>query len=57
MSSRKLSVSDDVSGDPLELVRRALAGLRYGECVIAVHDGQIVQVARTEKFRPGSRRT
>lgn len=38
--------------DPLELVRRALAGLRYGEVVIAVHDGEIVQIARTEKLRP-----
>jgi hypothetical protein len=57
MSARKLSGTDDVSDDSLELVRRALAGLRFGECVIAVHDGQIVQVARTEKFRPGSRRT
>ena len=36
----------------LELVRRALAGLRYGEVVIAVHDGEIVQIARTEKLRP-----
>jgi hypothetical protein len=38
--------------DPLELVRRALAGLRYGEVVIAVHDGEIVQIERTEKLRP-----
>ena len=38
--------------DPLELVRRALAGLRFGEIVVAVHDGQIVQIARTEKLRP-----
>lgn len=38
--------------DTLELLRRALAGLRYGEVVIAVHDGQIVQIARTEKLRP-----
>ncbi len=38
--------------DPLELVQRALAKLRYGEVVIAVHDGQIVQIERTEKLRP-----
>lgn len=38
-------------GDPLELVRTALTGLRYGEVVIAVHDGEIVQIARTEKIR------
>ncbi len=38
--------------DALELVRRALAGLRFGEITIAVHDGEIVQVDRTEKLRP-----
>jgi hypothetical protein len=36
----------------LELVRAALADLRFGEIVIAVHDGAIVQIARTEKTRP-----
>lgn len=38
--------------DRLEFVRRALAGLRYGQVVIAVHDGEIVQIERTEKLRP-----
>jgi len=37
--------------DPIELVRSALSGLRFGEVVIAVHDGEIVQIARTEKIR------
>ncbi len=37
--------------DPIDLVRNALAGLRFGEVVIAVHDGEIVQIARTEKIR------
>ena len=37
--------------DALELVRNALTGLRFGEVVIAVHEGEIVQIARTEKFR------
>jgi hypothetical protein len=37
--------------DPIELVRNALAGLKFGEVVIAVHDGEIVQIARTEKIR------
>ena len=36
----------------IEHVRAALSGLRFGEIVIAVHDGEIVQIARTEKFRP-----
>jgi hypothetical protein len=37
--------------DPVELIRNALTGLRSGEVVIAVHDGEIVQIARTEKSR------
>jgi hypothetical protein len=37
--------------DPLEVVRRALAGLEYGEIVISVHEGEVVQIARTEKIR------
>lgn len=45
-----MSRSDD--RDVLEQVRAALAGLRFGEVVIAVHDGEIVQIARTEKIRP-----
>ena len=36
----------------LDLIRTALAGLKFGELVIAVHDGEVVQVSRTEKFRP-----
>jgi hypothetical protein len=42
---------DDRPRDPLELVREALAGLRFGEIVIAVHDGEVVQINRTEKIR------
>jgi hypothetical protein len=51
-----LSVITDsrhVSHETLELIRKALAGLRFGEVVIAVHDGEVVQIARTEKVRPG----
>jgi len=47
----------DRTADPLELVRQALHGLRYGEVTIAVHDGEIVQINRTEKIRtPPTRR-
>ena len=42
----------DRDRDVLEHVRNALAGLKFGEIIIAVHDGEIVQIARTEKFRP-----
>ena len=41
--------------DPLELVRAALAGLKFGEVVVAIHDGEIVQISRTEKIRPTRR--
>ena len=36
----------------LELIRSALAGLKFGELVIAIHEGEVVQISRTEKFRP-----
>ena len=42
--------------DPLDLIRRSLAGLRFGEVVISVHDGEIVQISRTEKTRPAAQR-
>ncbi len=35
----------------LERVRDALAGLRYGEVTLIVHDGVVVQVERTERLR------
>jgi hypothetical protein len=41
--------------DPLELVRNALSGLKFGEIVVAIHDGEIVQISRTEKIRPVKR--
>ena len=43
---------DDRDREALEHIRAALVGLRFGEIVIAVHDGEIVQIARTEKIRP-----
>lgn len=48
-AARKLT---DLADEDVALIRRALSGLRFGECVIAVHDGEIVQVSRTEKIRP-----
>ena len=41
-----------MSQSDLELIRNALANLRFGEITIAVHDGEIVQISRTEKTRP-----
>jgi hypothetical protein len=39
--------------DALQLIREALQGLRFGEITVAVHEGEIVQISRTEKVRPG----
>jgi hypothetical protein len=36
----------------LELIKSALAGLKFGELVISVHEGEVVQISRTEKLRP-----
>ena len=41
-----------MSQSDLDLIRNALANLRFGEITIAVHDGEIVQISRTEKTRP-----
>lgn len=39
-------------GEVLRLVGEALRDLRYGEVVIQVHNGQVVQIDRTDKVRP-----
>jgi hypothetical protein len=39
-------------GEVLRLVGEALRDLRYGEIVIQVHNGQVVQIDRTDKLRP-----
>ena len=41
----------------LQEIRQALQGLRFGAVEITVHNGQVVQIERKEKFRlqnPGS---
>lgn len=35
----------------LTRIKEAVAGLKYGTVQIVVHDGRIVQIERTEKFR------
>ncbi len=35
-----------------DLIARHLQGLRFGEVVIHVHDGRIVQIERTDRIRP-----
>ena len=42
---------DDETAEAVERMREALRGLRYGTVTAVVHDGEIVQVERTEKLR------
>ncbi len=38
--------------DPdLESVINALAGIRYGQLVISIQDGQLIQIERLERYR------
>ncbi|MFC8687436.1 YezD family protein [Brevibacillus porteri] len=45
--------NDEISLDDLllEKIARALDGLEYGSIHIVVHDSQVVQIERTEKYR------
>lgn len=46
---RSLEGKDDA--DVLHDIQAALQGLRFGSVEITVHNGQIVQIERKEKFR------
>lgn len=35
----------------VEVTREKLGGLRYGQILLTVHDGRVVQIERTEKTR------
>ncbi|HEV7278924.1 MAG TPA: YezD family protein [Pirellulaceae bacterium] len=39
------------SAEDLEVIRDALRGIRYGSAVIAIQDGVIVQIDRTDRRR------
>lgn len=46
------SVRAAIPADPqFESIRRQIASLRFGVVQVVVHEGRIVQVDRTEKFR------
>lgn len=45
---KKPEVVDDLL---LERIARALETLEYGSIQIVVHDSQVVQIERTEKYR------
>jgi hypothetical protein len=41
-----------VALDPeLEPIRRAVKGIRFGEVLVIIHDGVVVQIERVEKHR------
>jgi hypothetical protein len=42
---------DPLDSEATEIIRRALRGLRYGQVVVIVQDGVVIQVDRTEKRR------
>ncbi len=35
----------------VEVIKEKLGGLRYGQILLTVHDGRVVQIERTEKTR------
>ena len=35
----------------IQVIKENLAGLRYGQILLTVHDGRIVQIEKTEKTR------
>jgi hypothetical protein len=45
------SQTSDPSTKVLARIRDALDGLRYGEVIVKVQDGVVVQVDRTERVR------
>ena len=39
------------SNNNIEIIKDMLAGIQYGNIVITVQDGKIVQIDKTEKYR------
>ena len=35
----------------IDVIQEKLGGLRYGQILLTVHDGRVVQIERTEKTR------
>ena len=52
--------STDHATDPIPTTQesdllRLLRGLRYGQVVVQIHDGRLVQIERTERIRTDQR--
>lgn len=58
-NSTSVKVETPVPGaaDWLDALRQQVASLRFGVIQIVVHEGRVVQIERTEKFRIPSRTT
>ncbi|GGM13331.1 sulfur starvation response protein OscA [Pseudomonas asuensis] len=52
MSATPFRSLDSHSDTVLNDIQSALQGLRFGSVEITVHNGQVVQIERKEKFRP-----
>ena len=51
MSATLRSVEGQDEANILREIQAALHGLRFGSVEITVHNGQVVQIERKEKFR------
>ena len=51
MSASLRSVEGQDEASILHEIQSALLGLRFGSVEITVHNGQVVQIERKEKFR------
>lgn len=58
-NSTSVKVENPVPGatEWLDALRQQVASLRFGVIQIVVHEGRVVQIERTEKFRIPSRTT
>ncbi len=56
VSDLSSAAADDSPESVANAVLTALGGLRYGTIEVVLHDGRVVQVSRTEKFRPNGGR-
>ena len=45
------SLVDSVAPTTLEIIEESLRGLRFGQVLLIVHEGAVVQVERTERKR------
>lgn len=52
MTATLQNLEDQFDASILREIQAALNGLKFGSVEITVHNGQVVQIERKEKFRP-----